>query len=336
MLGRNEANRFFVNNGDGSFTDTGAPISDGMGGLTTANQSTVFGWGSAIFDLDNDGDNDVIYHGGLDAGGTLVLSDNPGVVLINDNCTGQLSYDPTVVSADHLSRNVRGVAVGDLDKNGFVDVMTVANLRMPAALPLLPSPIQYGDPLDATALFSPTMTPVGTPENPEFVWNGLENDLGDLKLELNSGNGNGSAKVTLLGSVGLTADGSVNRDGIGALIRFRPTGGKTTMQAVVAGSSHSSQHAIEKVFGLGEAANGLLEVHWPGGVRNRLYRVSPGEDIVFPEIPCSFDGDFASPLAYLACVSGALDDLSDAGVISGSMRVRLLSSAIRAYFASAD
>jgi len=65
--------------------------------------------------------------------------------------------------------------------------------------------------------------------------------------------------------------------GILAVLAFTPRHGATVMSPVVGGSSHSSQHALERVFGLGAARRGSLDVAWPGGVRNRLLGVRAGE-----------------------------------------------------------
>ena len=100
---------------------------------------------------------------------------------------------------------------------------------------------------------------------------------------------------------------------------------------VVAGSSHSSQRALERVFGLGREQRGVLEVRWPGGIRNRLYDVKAGDRVTMPEIPCSFDGDFDGMSDYLDCVVPALQDLRDAGVLTAGEAARLQSSAIRAF-----
>ncbi len=59
-------------------------------------------------------------------------------------------------------------------------------------------------------------------------------------------------------------------------------------------------------FGLGSAASGTVDVLWPGGVRNRLYDVAAGERILFPEIPCSFDGNWPNRQAFRLCVRDAL------------------------------
>ena len=327
------ASRSFLGDGNGSFTDTGAPIADGNGGLTTDNAATAFGWGNAIYDADNDGDNDILYHGGLDAAGLSVIADNPGVLLLNQgDCSGQFIQDQLAIQTDHFTRNVRGVAVGDLDGNGFPDIATAANLTTPPQLPLLPLSITYGDPLDDSAFIVPLMTPVNAPdEPPAFVWDGFENGPGDFKLELNSGNDNGHVTIDVQGSIGLLDSGMVNRDGIGALVSFTPHRGKTSLQTIVAGSSHSSNHALRKTFGLGSDHKGTLDILWPGGSKNRLYNVRNHEHIVMPEIPCSYDADWPNQRSYRRCVSNALRGLSRQGVISHAMHARLLTSAMRAY-----
>jgi len=171
------ASRAFFGLGDGRFIDSGAPIKDGKGGYTSDNESTAFGWGNAIFDADNDGDNDVLYHGGLDAAGLSVVADNPGILLLNQgNCSGSFKWSPQAIVADHLTRNVRAVAVGDVDGNGFPDVATVANLTTPPELPVEPMVTKYGDPLDDASFIVNIMSAVvGPGGNPAFVWNGFEN-----------------------------------------------------------------------------------------------------------------------------------------------------------------
>ena len=311
--------RWLLGLGDGTFSDPG------VGDLV----ATPFGWGSAIFDYDNDGDLDIVYHGGLDAGNLTVISDNPGTVLQNQGCSASFVADTEAITTDHIRRNVRGVAIGDLDRNGFVDVVTVANLVSALPTPLVPAPAQYGSAFDDTAFFAPIMFPAGPGG---FVWSGVENGLGNLKVELNNGeNGHHSVTVKLAGSIGRTARGSVNRDGIGAVVSFTPQHGDTVMQPIVGGSSHSSQHALEKVFGMGRRNKAVIEVLWPGGVRNRLYGVRKGERLVFPEIPCSFDGKWTHQRRYVACVRRALNDLVVVGVLDQRARARFLKSALRAF-----
>lgn len=314
--------RWLLGNGDGTFRD------DGVGDLV----ATPFGWGNAIFDYDNDGDLDMLYHGGLDA--IIVgIRDNPGTLLQNQGCGAGFVVDTEAVIVDHSRRNVRGLAVGDFDRNGFVDVATVANFTLDPATPLLPVPVTFGSASDDTAFFAPFMAPVTPPgEPPRFAWLGLDPGPGDVKVELNDGaNGNRSASVRVRGSIGDVEGAVANRDGIGAVLTFTRRHGQPVMVPVVGGSSHSSQHSLEKVFGLAGSTRGRLEVQWPGGVRNRLYGVRAGERVLMPEIPCSFDTE--QPLgSYLGCLVPALADLLDADVVDQQQAKRLFVSALIARF----
>ena len=100
------------------------------------------------------------------------------------------------------------------------------------------------------------------------------------------------------------------------------------MLPVTGGSSHLSQHSLERIFGLGDQRRGTLEILWPGGVRNRLYGVRHGERLVVPEIPCSFDTD-ESFRFYFRCVRSSVRKLHRAGVIDRRMQGRLTFSALR-------
>ena len=104
------------------------------------------------------------------------------------------------------------------------------------------------------------------------------------------------------------------------------------MLPVLGGSSYLSQNSLKQVFGLGTTDYGRLDVLWPGGVRNRLYRVHASERIVMPEIPCSIDGEWKSFFRYVACVGNALKKLKKADIIDSSFKKRLFFSAIIAYF----
>ena len=311
------SSRWLLGRGDGTFADPG------VGGLV----STPFGWGNGLADYDNDGDLDIVYHGGLDVG-PFVEASNPGVVLQNQGCSADFVFDGAATSAtDHQRRTVHGVALGDLDQNGFLDVVSVSAFDQPAPIPLVPYPATYGSVFD-TAAFVPVFLPTGPFE---WVFSGIQLPDGTLSVELATGNGNASATLRTVGATGLTPEGRVNRGGVGAVVTFTPENGVTTMQPVIAGSSYASTHARELVVGLGQAAKGTVEILWPGGVKNRLYDVAAGESVVLPEIPCSFDGAFKNQGQYVACVNGALNDLAAAGVIAPSAKSRYLASAKRAF-----
>jgi hypothetical protein len=84
-------------------------------------------------------------------------------------------------------------------------------------------------------------------------------------------------------------------------------------------------------FGLGKARRGMVEVVWPGNVRNRLYNVRSGERITFPEIPCNFASTTTSRKSYDVCVKRSLNQLVRAGAINSAARDRFYASALTAF-----
>ena len=312
----NLATRWLLGNGNGNFTDpqVGYP--------------TVFGWGNGVADLDNDGDQDLLYHGAMDLN-AFVTHDNPGLVLENQDCGATFEQNLTAFRGDYTLRGTQGVATGDLDQDGYVDVVTVSNHTIDPAIPFFISPAQYGSELDATANFYRTMT--ADPATGLLSWGGIETFTGDMTVEINNGSGNRAVAFRTMGSVDITRHGRNNRSGIGAVVSFTPQYGNTTAVPIVGGSSFASQHALEAHFGMGGARLGTVEVQWQGGVRNRLYKVYAGERLVLPEIPCSIDGDVRLR-KYARCVGGALEDLIDTGTVSYRHALRLYVSAIIAFF----
>ncbi|MEP7012192.1 MAG: CRTAC1 family protein [Acidobacteriota bacterium] len=311
-----QTQRWFLNNGDGTFRDPG------VGPLVASGWS----WGISPLDYDNDGDFDHVALGGFDMS-LIVDESNPGTILVNDG-NAHFTVD-LALDADHGSRNDHGVAVGDLDGNGFEDIVSVSIVNRPASLPQAHFASTYGSYLDGVAGFAPVWSLTGNGD--EARWSGTVMDNGTLAIELNQGgNGRKGVDVDVLGSVGLTEHGKVNRDGIGAIVSFTPDGGRKATQPVLGGSSIASQDSLTAHFGIGDIAAGTVEVFWPGRVKNRLYGVRAGEKVLVPEIPCSFDTP-ASRGAYRSCVNNAVRDLQRAGAIDRAHRDRLLASALRAY-----
>ena len=293
---------------------------------------TVFGWGTGMTDYDNDGDTDIIFYGALDAT-PFVTADNPGMVLSNDG-TGNFTWDraATAANAEFVLRQiVQGVAIGDLNGDGFTDIVHVSSAyHSPDQIPLIPAHARWGTPLDDTAFILPTFFPIGPIE---WEWTHAPVEEGFLGVQLSSAdNGNRWIKVSLRGTTGVTSGGVVNRDGIGAVVLATPRGSsKQSMSPVLGGSSYASQHSMVQSFGLGSAGRGTVEVLWPGGVRNRLYEVVNGEHVSLPEIPCSFAANWSSRAAFRTCVDGALNELTAAGIVTFSFATRLRKSALKAY-----
>ncbi len=325
-LGVNQwSSRWFLGQNDGTFTDPK------VGELGT----TPFGWGASSADYDNDGDIDIIYHGGADMG-ILVDATNAGVILNNDgNANFTRDAEALEQSTEHSRRNVQGMAVGDLNKDGFIDIVSVSSMDWPQAFPLVPivpPAAMLGGQFDDSAFIMPTFFPLD-PVNPfaGFSFSGMEPVNGTLSVEVSSGgDSNQSVSIELLGTKGLTSRGKVNRDGIGAIVSFTPKDGSTAMKPVVSGGSHASSDSLEVVFGLGESHRGTLDILWPGGHKNRLYNVVAGQRLIIPEIPCSYETDvkFAE---YRRCVVDSLSSLVNQGAIDSKSRVRMYQSAIRAY-----
>jgi hypothetical protein len=320
--------KWFLGQSDGTFANPG------LGALV----SMPTGWGAAITDYDNDGDSDILYHGGWEFS-IFWDESNPGVLLNNQGCSASFTWDKAALagSTNHLDRNVEGLATGDFNNDGFVDVVTVASFDItPGAnrLPLFSAPI--GSPFDEVA----TMLLIADPTAEWFTYawnsNATHRTNGSLAVEINSGNANHWAAFDLVGSRGLVnnqfATGRVNRDGIGAIVRFTPQGGPTSLFPVLGGSSYASESSLRVQAGMGSALRGTVEVQWPGGVKNRLYNVLASEHLVLPEIPCSFDAN-VSRGDYLKCVTASINDLRQVhgGPLGPLEAVRLELSALRAY-----
>lgn len=303
-----QASRWLLQGSDGTFVD------DGVGALV----ASVFGWGTSAEDFDNDGDTDIVFHGGLDMHG-LVTRDNPGTLLINDG-SASFTFAAGAFASNHVERNVQGVASGDLDQDGFVDVVSVANEVIPGNLfPIIPyaaTGIGYGSPFDLTGFFAPRFAETA-PGSGLLSWLGFDYPNGDLSIEINNGGtGYRSVTVTALGTLGITSRGTVNRSGIGATLAATPKGLATAIKPVLGGGSFLSQDSLAQTFGLANKNRATIDVLWPGGVRNRYLKAKAGEHLVLPEIPCDPAADWPDDEAFEACVEDSLDELIDAGIIS--------------------
>ena len=314
---------WFLGSPNGTFTDAG------FGTI----EPTAFGWGTSCLDYDNDGDTDIVYHGGLDFC-VIIDASNPGILLEND---GLANFIPDMQaftgSTNHTRRDVKAVAVGDINNDGFVDIVTVSNFDIDKSAPLeLYPPI--GGILDQTAFFIPVFNLTDKPmvllRNEEFKESHLKN--GSISVELSSANnGNGWVAIDVMGTIGITADGKVNRDGIGAVVTFTPENGAAVIKPIIAGSSHASQDSLSAHFGLGTELTGTIDILWPGGVRNRLHNVKNGTRLLFPEIPVSINDPTLSAEKYNERVALILEELVQNEIITRDNADWFLTSAKLAF-----
>jgi hypothetical protein len=314
-----------------------------LGGL----RATPWGWGTSTLDYNNDGYTDIFYHGSID-GMFWVTAENPGALLQNKGPRGlrngfypSFDFDKAFADSglDQRRRTVTGVAVGDLDKDGFDDIVTVAQGRKVGALTNYGDEANYdfGSPFDKDAAYLKTYQRTGGgPAVPTITLRPTDATTaeGGLSVALNGGNANHSVAIRTLGAKGITPAGRVNRDGIGAVVSFRPQGRPAEIRPVVAGSSFASQDSLEGTFGMGKSRVGTAEVLWPGGIRNKLFGVRAGERITFPEIPCGYSDRSLSLKRYTGCVERALGDLVADRKLSRAQAHRFFASAITAYHQS--
>jgi hypothetical protein len=333
------SSRWLIQRPNGTFADPRSstllyPARDGadpsLGGLN----ATPFGWGAATIDYDNAGYPDIVYAGSMDTMNGAD-ADNPGALLLNKGPKALIkgmypsfSFDPALANdgAGDRTRVITGLAVGDLANNGHVDVATVAQGVMVGKLTT--DSEHFGSPFDAGAAYLAEYNMVGVMSYKPAA--GTTAD-GNLAVEVNEGgNGNNWAEVRTLGTAGLVPGARVNRDGIGAVVKFTPSGLPTAIDPVIAGSSFASQNSLVQTFGMGKAKTGTLEILWPGGVRNKFFNVRAGERILFPEIPCSYSAA-VSLTSYTSCVQRSLHDLVSEGRVSGPMAARFTASALQAF-----
>jgi hypothetical protein len=312
--------RWFLNDGKGKFADPG---------VNPEVLASGWSWGTSALDYDNDGDFDIVSYGGFDTG-PIVDRSNPRTLLNNDgHAHFHVDFEAYDGSVDALRRNDHGVASGDLNGDGFEDVVSVSDVEGASFFPTVAYPFGPGGVYQGKASLIPSWIP--QPDG-SFTWSGVQLLPGTLAIEMNSaGNGNNSVNVETVGTVGIATGARTNRDGIGAVVRFTKISGGTASQPILGGSSHASQDSLLAHFGLGKARRGMVEVVWQGGVRNRLYAVKAGERVLFPEIPCDYAIQWPSKAAYTSCVDKALGEIKAAGVLSSGEAARFRDSALHAY-----
>lgn len=133
-----DSNTLYRNDGDGNFSDI--TFQAGIGEPTIP----FLGWGTAVFDFDNDGWKDILvanghvypvvdnYQWGTSYAQQMLLFKNTRIA-----ASGQIRYERIAAAPNSglaLSITARGTAIADFDRNGRLDVVVNNSSGMPTLL----------------------------------------------------------------------------------------------------------------------------------------------------------------------------------------------------------
>ena len=251
-----------------------------------------FGFGATFFDYDNDGYQDLYWFGStlsrgegpggqvFPAAGRMLRSLGNGAfedITVRARLLGisRVNYEaleddeaalsnPVLLKIRRidtsLHENGKGLAHGDLDGDGYIDLIG-ANSSGPI----------FSGPFDPTTGQAPTRPAPG----PIFVW-------------LNGGGDGNWLTLRLKGRMAIDGSGS-NADAIGArvyLTAMSPGSAQPHVQVreVIAGSSYLSMDSLDLEFGLGAATIvERIEVRWPSGITQTLHNTAVNQALEITE-----------------------------------------------------
>ncbi|RKU39613.1 hypothetical protein C6496_00450 [Candidatus Poribacteria bacterium] len=289
-----EADQFYRNNGDGTFTETADLTGTGYDG----NGFPGSGMGSAFGDYNNDGYLDLVVSNASDL--PVVLYQNEGAAFFFDvsfiSGIGAATLPYFKWAAEFFDYNNDGlldlfVANGHLQEN----ISLFSDSTYPQADLLFRNTHQQ----DGTYRFTDASTEVGLTQLPRKVSRGAafgdyDND-GDIDVFLNNsnqpatllrnegGNNNHWLMLQLIGT-------QSNVSAIGTKV-FVKAGDLSLFREVRSGASYLSQSDLRVHFGLGENSEvDTLEVHWQSGRReqfsglksNQIFRIKEGHGLILP------------------------------------------------------
>jgi len=272
------ANLYWVNQRNGTFVES-ALLS---GAAYSADGVARAGMGVAAGDFDGDGDLDVLVTNLAREGSTLYRNDGSGSF-----------YDASMESGVHHASfpfTGFGVVWFDYDHDGLLDVFAANGaVTIVEALRGKPFPFQQrnqvfhnqggGKIRDVTAEAGPPLELLEVSR--AAAMGDIDND-GDVDILVTNNNGPVRLLLNEVGSrrpwIGVKLEGvKSNRDGIGARVAVRPTGGPLLWRRVATDGSYLASNDPRAHFGLGDrAAVEAVQVEWPDGTKEEWRGLAAG------------------------------------------------------------
>ncbi|MCZ2102654.1 MAG: FG-GAP-like repeat-containing protein [Chitinophagales bacterium] len=254
-------NRLYINNGDGTFTESGATFNLNSGSQT---------WVTAVEDFDNDGDMDAL----------VVNHYSPHQLMENIEHD---HFEERPLSEELSSFSFQAITL-DIDNDGLIDILlsgaesgillhNQGNMRFDIIKNIFGKVTVHsftvGDYNDDG--FPDIHAHLGLPVN--------EVGLSEDQLWLNNANDNNYIKFNLLGSTS-------NHSAIGAhLTLYTPNGFQ--IRTIKGGESYGICNSLQQIFGMGQNADiDSLVVRWPSGIKEVFTNLTPNRTYLIQESTC--------------------------------------------------